>query len=163
MEYEKVIPWITSLTSWDLWPFICPTFTKLCDCLLPACTLDHHFVFSVPAALMDPPLSPAMLFTLGNATCKPERVTSDYALFKIPMDGCGAHKIVSCGGGKRFWKSDPKLFSIAGLGYSLHNLMIHKPSETKLNIQKSLDYFMLILTSGMAGGGENLNLHGGGL
>lgn len=100
MEYEKVIPWITSLTSWDLWPFIYATFTKLCDCLLPACTLDHHFVFSVPAALVDPPISPAMLFTLGNATCKPERVTSDYALFKIPMDGCGAHKIVSCGGGK---------------------------------------------------------------
>ncbi|XP_056892799.1 uncharacterized protein LOC130527965 isoform X3 [Takifugu flavidus] len=65
-----------------------------CYYSMDACTLDQHFVFSVPATLVDPPLSPAMLFTLGNSTCKPERVTSDYALFKIPMDGCGAHKVV---------------------------------------------------------------------
>lgn len=107
------------------------TFTRLCDCLFPACTFDHHFVFSVPAALVDPPLSTAMLFTLGNATCKPERVTSDYALFKIPMDGCGAHKIVSCGGENQFRKFYPIPFSFARLEYSLHNLIIHKPPETK--------------------------------
>uniref|UniRef100_A0A3Q4B0K4 ZP domain-containing protein n=1 Tax=Mola mola TaxID=94237 RepID=A0A3Q4B0K4_MOLML len=58
------------------------------------CTIDRHMVFSVPASLTDPPLSPSLLLTLGNTTCKPERVTSEYALFKIPMDGCGARRMV---------------------------------------------------------------------
>uniref|UniRef100_A0A3Q1B6T2 ZP domain-containing protein n=1 Tax=Amphiprion ocellaris TaxID=80972 RepID=A0A3Q1B6T2_AMPOC len=58
------------------------------------CTIDRHFVFSVPAALTEPPLSPAMLVAASNSTCKPERVTSDYALFKIPMDGCGTRRVV---------------------------------------------------------------------
>ncbi|XP_035515425.1 zona pellucida sperm-binding protein 4 [Morone saxatilis] len=58
------------------------------------CTIDRHFVFSVPASLTDPPLSPALLVTAGNSTCKPLRVTSDYALFKIPMDGCGTRRVM---------------------------------------------------------------------
>ncbi|XP_028445997.1 uncharacterized protein LOC114563311 isoform X4 [Perca flavescens] len=57
------------------------------------CTIDRHFVFSVPASLMEPPLSPALLVTAGNSTCEPQRVTSDYALFKIPMDGCGTRRV----------------------------------------------------------------------
>ncbi|XP_037621794.1 uncharacterized protein LOC119485994 [Sebastes umbrosus] len=57
------------------------------------CTIDRHFVFSVPASLTDPPLSPALLVAAGNSTCKPQRVTSDYALFKIPMDGCGTRRV----------------------------------------------------------------------
>ncbi|XP_068178402.1 uncharacterized protein [Antennarius striatus] len=58
------------------------------------CTIDRHFVFTVPASLTEPPLSPALLVSAGNSTCKPERVTSDYALFKIPMDGCGTHRVM---------------------------------------------------------------------
>eukprot|EP00064_Thunnus_orientalis_P013122 superscaffoldBa00002096_g13159 len=57
------------------------------------CTLDRHFVFSVPASLTEPPLSPALLVAASNSTCKPQKVTSDYALFKIPMDGCGARRM----------------------------------------------------------------------
>ncbi|XP_035856146.1 uncharacterized protein LOC116040565 isoform X1 [Sander lucioperca] len=57
------------------------------------CTIDRHFVFSVPASLTEPPLSPALLVTAGDSTCKPQRVTSDYALFKIPMDGCGTRRV----------------------------------------------------------------------
>ncbi|XP_027138282.1 zona pellucida sperm-binding protein 4 [Larimichthys crocea] len=58
------------------------------------CTIDRHFVFSVPASLTEPPLSPAQLVAADNSTCKPQRVTSDYALFKIPMDGCGARRVM---------------------------------------------------------------------
>ncbi|XP_045904326.1 uncharacterized protein LOC123970359 [Micropterus dolomieu] len=58
------------------------------------CTVDRHFVFSVPASLTDPSLSPAMLVSAGNSTCKPWRVTPDYALFKIPMDGCGTRRVM---------------------------------------------------------------------
>ncbi|XP_040003239.1 uncharacterized protein LOC120800873 isoform X2 [Xiphias gladius] len=58
------------------------------------CTIDRHFVFSVPASLTEPPLSPALLVAASNSTCKPQRVTSDYALFKIPMDGCGARRVM---------------------------------------------------------------------
>ncbi|CAK6953515.1 uncharacterized protein LOC121909971 isoform X1 [Scomber scombrus] len=57
------------------------------------CTLDRHFVFSVPASLTEPPLSPSLLVAAGNSTCKPQKVTSDSALFKIPMDGCGARRM----------------------------------------------------------------------
>lgn len=106
-ECKQGVPLVTTVTSWDLRSFIKLTFTKLCHCLFPACSIDRHFVFSVPAALVDPPISPAMLRTLGNTTCKPERVTSEYALFKIPMDGCGAHKVVSCGEQKQYYKFDP--------------------------------------------------------
>ncbi|KAJ3615109.1 hypothetical protein NHX12_018677 [Muraenolepis orangiensis] len=58
------------------------------------CTLDRNFVFTVPASLTNPPLSPALLVAPGNVSCKPRRVTPDFALFQIPMDGCGTHKMV---------------------------------------------------------------------
>ncbi|XP_074545783.1 uncharacterized protein LOC141805012 [Halichoeres trimaculatus] len=58
------------------------------------CTIDRHFVFSVPASLTEPPLSPAQLVAAGNSSCTPQRVTSDYALFKIPMDGCGTRRVM---------------------------------------------------------------------
>ncbi|KAM7009343.1 zona pellucida sperm-binding protein 4 [Tautogolabrus adspersus] len=58
------------------------------------CTVDRHFVFSVPASLTEPPLSPALLVAAGNSTCKPQKVTSSYALFKIPMDGCGTRRLM---------------------------------------------------------------------
>ncbi|KAL1005842.1 hypothetical protein UPYG_G00064650 [Umbra pygmaea] len=56
------------------------------------CTADRHFVFLVPASITSPPLSPNLLATTGSPSCTPERVTSDYALFKIPLEGCGAHR-----------------------------------------------------------------------
>uniref|UniRef100_A0A3Q4I134 Zmp:0000001145 n=1 Tax=Neolamprologus brichardi TaxID=32507 RepID=A0A3Q4I134_NEOBR len=58
------------------------------------CTIDRHFVFSVPASITEPPLSPALLVAAGNFTCRPQKVTSDYALFKIPMDGCGTRRML---------------------------------------------------------------------
>ncbi|XP_058496397.1 uncharacterized protein si:ch73-90k17.1 isoform X1 [Solea solea] len=68
--------------------------TPACYYPMDECTVDHHFVFSVPASITEPPLSPALLVAADNSTCKPQRVTSDYALFKIPMDGCGARRVV---------------------------------------------------------------------
>lgn len=60
----------------------------------PECTIDRHMIFSVPASLTDPPLSTALLVAAGNSTCRPQRVTPEYALFKIPMDGCGTRRVV---------------------------------------------------------------------
>uniref|UniRef100_A0A8C6SCT4 Zona pellucida sperm-binding protein 4 n=1 Tax=Neogobius melanostomus TaxID=47308 RepID=A0A8C6SCT4_9GOBI len=57
------------------------------------CTADRHFVFSVPASLTEPPLTLPLLIAGGDSSCKPERVTSDSALFKVPMDGCGARRM----------------------------------------------------------------------
>ncbi|XP_077462403.1 uncharacterized protein LOC144078078 isoform X1 [Stigmatopora argus] len=57
------------------------------------CTVDRHFVFSIPASLTEPPLSPGLLGVANNSTCKPVKVTNNYALFKLPMDGCGAHRV----------------------------------------------------------------------
>uniref|UniRef100_A0A3Q2P9U2 Uncharacterized LOC105936697 n=1 Tax=Fundulus heteroclitus TaxID=8078 RepID=A0A3Q2P9U2_FUNHE len=57
------------------------------------CTIDRHMVFSVPASLTDPPLSTALLVAANNSTCKPQRVTPEYALFNIPMDGCGTRRV----------------------------------------------------------------------
>ncbi|KAJ8001789.1 hypothetical protein DPEC_G00173080 [Dallia pectoralis] len=67
---------------------------KYSSCYYPMdeCTTDRHFVFLVPASITDPPLSPGLLATTGDPACTPERVTPDYALFKIPLEGCGAHK-----------------------------------------------------------------------
>uniref|UniRef100_A0A3B3ZWE6 ZP domain-containing protein n=1 Tax=Periophthalmus magnuspinnatus TaxID=409849 RepID=A0A3B3ZWE6_9GOBI len=53
------------------------------------CTADRHFVFSVPVSLTEPPLSLASLVAGGNSSCGPQKVTSDTAVFKIPMDACG--------------------------------------------------------------------------
>ncbi|CAL8273489.1 unnamed protein product [Gadus morhua 'NCC'] len=65
-----------------------------CHYPMDECTLDHHFVFSVPASLTYPPLSPALLAAPGHPSCTPQRVTADYALFLIPMDSCGALRMV---------------------------------------------------------------------
>ncbi|XP_013885364.1 uncharacterized protein LOC106533556 [Austrofundulus limnaeus] len=58
------------------------------------CTIDRHMIFSVPSSLTDPPLSPARLVAASNSTCIPQRATAEYALFKIPMDGCGTRRVV---------------------------------------------------------------------
>lgn len=105
------IPWVSlSIASWDFWPlFIWPSHNYhmcffVCACGPPECTLDRHFVFSVPTSLTEPPLSPSLLVAAGNSTCKPQRVTTDYAFFKIPMDGCGTRRVVSFNEWKHFQK-----------------------------------------------------------
>ncbi|KAF4075208.1 hypothetical protein AMELA_G00232000 [Ameiurus melas] len=66
--------------------------TRTCYYPMDECTADRHFVFSIPASLTEPPLSPALLVAAGNNSCTPQKVVADLALFKIPLDGCGAHK-----------------------------------------------------------------------
>ncbi|KAJ0050612.1 hypothetical protein NL108_005017, partial [Boleophthalmus pectinirostris] len=68
-------------------------YPPTCYYPMDECTADRHFVFSVPASLMEPPLSLASLVAGGNASCTPQKVTSNYALFKIPMDACGARRM----------------------------------------------------------------------
>ncbi|KAL4647893.1 hypothetical protein GN956_G8881 [Arapaima gigas] len=69
--------------------------SKTCYYPMDECTVDHHFVFSVPASITDPPLNPASLFVASNNSCIPQMVTSNFALFKIPLVGCGAHRYAS--------------------------------------------------------------------
>ncbi|XP_049577798.1 uncharacterized protein [Syngnathus scovelli] len=64
-----------------------------CYYRMDECTADRHFVFSVPGSLTNPPLSPGLLGVANNSTCKPVKVTYEYALFKLPMDGCGARRM----------------------------------------------------------------------
>ncbi|KAK3530235.1 hypothetical protein QTP86_020138, partial [Hemibagrus guttatus] len=66
--------------------------TQTCYYPMDECTADRHFVFSIPGSLTEPPLSPALLSVAGNSSCTPQRVVEDMALFKIPLDGCGAHR-----------------------------------------------------------------------
>ncbi|XP_064180001.1 uncharacterized protein LOC135248891 isoform X4 [Anguilla rostrata] len=68
------------------------TRTHACYYPLDECTPDRHMIFTVPASLTKPPLSTSSLFTPGNNTCFPLKVTPSFALFKIPLDGCGVHK-----------------------------------------------------------------------
>ncbi|KAM8842724.1 uncharacterized protein ACB058_014294 [Synchiropus picturatus] len=68
--------------------------SRACYYPMDECTQDRHFVFSVPATLTDPPLVTALLVAAANFTCTPEVVTSEYAMFKIPMDGCGVRRVV---------------------------------------------------------------------
>ncbi|XP_037109281.1 zona pellucida sperm-binding protein 4 [Syngnathus acus] len=64
-----------------------------CYYRMDECTADRHFVFLVPGSLTNPPLSPGLLGVANNSTCKPVKVTYEYALFKLPMDGCGARRM----------------------------------------------------------------------
>ncbi|RVE76460.1 hypothetical protein OJAV_G00007810 [Oryzias javanicus] len=66
------------------------------ECYYPMeeCTIDRRMVFSVPASITDPPLSPSLLVSANNSTCKPQKVTSEYALFNVPMDGCGIRRMM---------------------------------------------------------------------
>ncbi|KAL7845637.1 hypothetical protein AOLI_G00238290 [Acnodon oligacanthus] len=66
--------------------------TASCYYPMDECTADRHFVFSIPSSLTDPPLSPALLVAAGNSSCTPQRVVANSALFKVPFDGCGAHR-----------------------------------------------------------------------
>ncbi|XP_052460874.1 uncharacterized protein LOC128018981 isoform X1 [Carassius gibelio] len=66
--------------------------TQSCHYPMDECTMDRHFVFSIHSSAADPPLSPASLVTAGDNPCTPQKVTADWALFKIPLDECGAHR-----------------------------------------------------------------------
>ncbi|XP_042616504.1 uncharacterized protein LOC109055509 isoform X3 [Cyprinus carpio] len=68
------------------------TDTKSCHYPMDECTMDRHFVFLIHSSAADPPLSPASLVTAGDNPCTPQKVTDDWALFKIPLDECGAHR-----------------------------------------------------------------------
>ncbi|XP_055081798.1 uncharacterized protein LOC129456717 [Periophthalmus magnuspinnatus] len=69
------------------------TYPPACYYPMDECTADRHFVFSVPVSLTEPPLSLASLVAGGNSSCGPQKVTSDTAVFKIPMDACGARRM----------------------------------------------------------------------
>ncbi|KAJ8263979.1 hypothetical protein GJAV_G00143730 [Gymnothorax javanicus] len=68
------------------------SITHTCYYPLDECTPDRHMIFIVPATLTSPPLSTTSLFTPGKDTCFPVKVTHTYALFKIPLGGCGVHQ-----------------------------------------------------------------------
>ncbi|XP_016381504.1 uncharacterized protein LOC107718782 isoform X2 [Sinocyclocheilus rhinocerous] len=68
------------------------TDTQSCYYPMDECTMDRHFVFSIHSSAADPPLSPASLVTAGDNPCTPQKVTADWALFKIPLDECGARR-----------------------------------------------------------------------
>ncbi|MBN3322242.1 ZP1 protein, partial [Atractosteus spatula] len=58
------------------------------------CTADKHFVFAVPRTISVPPVDPASLVIAGNASCTPVICTSEFAIFKFPVTGCGTHAFV---------------------------------------------------------------------
>ncbi|XP_016346589.1 uncharacterized protein LOC107692154 [Sinocyclocheilus anshuiensis] len=68
------------------------TDTQSCYYPMDECTVDRHFVFSIHSSAADPPLSLASLVTAGDNPCTPQKVTADWALFKIPLDECGVRR-----------------------------------------------------------------------
>ncbi|MBN3322240.1 ZP4 protein, partial [Atractosteus spatula] len=68
--------------------------TSSCYYPLEECTADKHFVFAVPRTISVPPVDPASLVIAGNASCTPVICTSEFAIFKFPVTGCGTHAFV---------------------------------------------------------------------
>ncbi|XP_069044652.1 zona pellucida sperm-binding protein 4-like [Lepisosteus oculatus] len=68
--------------------------TSSCYYPLEECTADKHFVFAVPRTISVPPVDPASLVIAGNASCTPIICTSEFAIFKFPVNGCGTHAFV---------------------------------------------------------------------
>ncbi|XP_069044651.1 zona pellucida sperm-binding protein 4-like [Lepisosteus oculatus] len=68
--------------------------TSSCYYPLEECTADRHFVFAVPRTISVPPVDPASLVIAGNASCTPVICTSEFAIFKFPVTGCGTHAFV---------------------------------------------------------------------
>ncbi|XP_069052478.1 uncharacterized protein [Lepisosteus oculatus] len=58
------------------------------------CTPDGHFVFSVARSLAEPPLDPTSLVIAGNPSCSPLVSTPDFAVFRVPLSGCGTRSFV---------------------------------------------------------------------
>ncbi|MBN3316554.1 ZP4 protein, partial [Atractosteus spatula] len=68
--------------------------TSSCYYPLEECTADKHFVFAVPRTISVPPVDPASLVIAGNTSCTPVICTSEFAIFKFPVTGCGTHAFV---------------------------------------------------------------------
>ncbi|XP_069047910.1 zona pellucida sperm-binding protein 4-like [Lepisosteus oculatus] len=68
--------------------------TSSCYYPLEECTADKHFVFAVYRTSSVPPVDPASLVVAGNQSCAPVICTPDFAVFKIPVTGCGTHAFV---------------------------------------------------------------------
>ncbi|MBN3314843.1 ZP4 protein, partial [Atractosteus spatula] len=68
--------------------------TSSCYYPLEECTADKHFVFAVYRTSSVPPVDPASLVVAGNQSCAPVICTPDFAIFKIPVTGCGTHAFV---------------------------------------------------------------------
>ncbi|RVE69104.1 hypothetical protein OJAV_G00074570 [Oryzias javanicus] len=49
---------------------------------------EQYFVFAVP----DSVLEPSLLSAGNNTSCSPQRLTSDLAIFIVPVEGCGVNK-----------------------------------------------------------------------
>ncbi|XP_058877793.1 uncharacterized protein LOC117405300 [Acipenser ruthenus] len=65
--------------------------TSQCYYPLDACTADGHFVFSIYRTSTKPEIDPGSLVIAGNRSCAPVICTPDFAIFKLPVTGCGTH------------------------------------------------------------------------
>lgn len=51
--------------------------------------MGQHFVFVVPDSVLEPTVvPPAHLIKGSNASCAAEKLTSDLAVYVVPLDGC---------------------------------------------------------------------------
>ncbi|XP_051782698.1 uncharacterized protein LOC114649910 [Erpetoichthys calabaricus] len=67
--------------------------TSHCFYPLDTCTADGHFVFAVYRTSSKPDVDPGSLY-VSNHSCAPVICTLDFAVFKIPLTGCGTHRFV---------------------------------------------------------------------
>ncbi|XP_039598506.1 uncharacterized protein LOC120519696 [Polypterus senegalus] len=73
----------------------CCVDPKTSHCFYPmdTCTSDGHFVFAVYRTSSKPDVDPGSLY-VSDHSCAPVICTPDFAVFKIPLTGCGAHRFV---------------------------------------------------------------------
>ncbi|KAG2456940.1 ZP4 protein, partial [Polypterus senegalus] len=64
------------------------------DLKVRSCTADGHFVFAVYRTSSKPEIDPGSLYVSSNSSCAPVVCTPDFAIFKLPLTGCGTHKFV---------------------------------------------------------------------
>ncbi|XP_051782699.1 uncharacterized protein LOC114649909 [Erpetoichthys calabaricus] len=67
--------------------------TSHCFYPMDTCTSDGHFVFAVYRTSSKPDVDPGSLY-VSNHSCAPVICTPDFAIFKIPLTGCGTHRFV---------------------------------------------------------------------
>ncbi|XP_039598763.1 uncharacterized protein LOC120520532, partial [Polypterus senegalus] len=67
--------------------------TAHCFYPMDTCTADGHFVFAVYRTSSKPDIDPGSLY-VSNHSCAPVICTPDFAVFKIPLTGCGTHRFV---------------------------------------------------------------------
>ncbi|MBN3290635.1 ZP4 protein, partial [Polypterus senegalus] len=73
----------------------CCVDPKTSHCFYPmdTCTSDGHFVFAVYRTSSKPDVDPGSLY-VSDHSCAPVICTPDFAVFKIPLTGCGTHRFV---------------------------------------------------------------------